>query len=93
MEEPRVADITYSIAPDIKNPFPVYVRDGAFSRDRLVGAAAVSLINGAFAVRLFLDPHNPEVFDLVNEPKRCKVDIHLVMVDGLLSGSVHLSSK
>lgn len=89
--EPRVTDVLYGITPVIDNPFPVYIVE--HDRKRLVGAAVVSLIHGALAVRLILDPHFPEVFDLANEPTRCDIRVSATLSDGHFAGLVHLSSK
>ena len=94
--EPRVTDVLYGITPAIDNPFPVYVTpppSKTLQPLQLVGAAVVSFINGAVAVRLILDPHFPEVFDLANEPSRCDIRISATLSDGHFKGLVHLSSK
>lgn len=91
MEEPRTTDVIYGLTPEVHNPFPVYISEG--DKKRLVGAAVVTLVKDGFQVRLIIDPHSPEAFDLVNEPNRCHVDLRAHLTNRLLYGEVFLSSK
>ena len=84
-----LADVTVDLVPTIENPFPVHD-----DRGKLLGSAVVTLAAGRFQVRFILDPHNPEVFDLTNEPDRCRVGVRATLSgDGVLTGVVYLTSK
>jgi hypothetical protein len=83
-----LADVTVDLVPTIENPFPVHDDHG-----KLLGSAVVTLAAGRFQVRFILDPHHPEVFDLTNEPERCRVGISATLAGGVLSGTVTLTSK
>lgn len=86
--EPTLADVTVGLTPIIENPFRVLSADG-----RLLGSAVLTMGKDRFYLRFILDPHNPESFDLTQEPDRCRVDLQATLKDGVLNGVVRLTSK
>jgi len=71
---------------EIANPFPVVNGKGV-----LIGTAVVSFTSEGFLLRLILDPHHPEVFDLEVNPEVAKTVFQAEFSnDGVLTGRVVL---
>ncbi len=84
----KLADITVDLKPEIMNP--LLVRD---EQDRPIGTAVVQFVSGGLSLRLILDQHTPQAFDLAQEPDRCRFNLRGTLQDGVFQGTVRLTSK
>jgi hypothetical protein len=58
------------------------------SEGRVIGCAALTLVNGAIEARLFLDKHTPEAFELENSPGKARIDVTGSLFDAKLALTV-----
>lgn len=86
----RLLDKTVMLPLAPENPFSVISDEG-----KLLGSATVLVVPGGLALRLILDPHNPESFDLDVEPDRTRFRVEAAIDPhtGALTGHIVLLSK
>lgn len=89
-ETTKLTDVEVGMPLTIEpNPVFVYGHNG-----KVIGSAVLSFVSGGMQARLILDAHNPEAFDLANEPSRCAFSLHARIVNGVMDkASLWLESK
>lgn len=89
-ETTKFTDVVIGMPINIE-PNPVFVYG---SGGKVIGSAVLEFVKGGMQARLILDAHNPEAFDLANEPGRCTFKLMARILNGEMDkASLWLESK